>query len=125
MNLIYIIFICIIRDEEDDNNYGYEAEMYLEDQTTRYYLCYLACCIYLCLYVCSKPSPAVDETNVGNRDAELIKTYRDFSNLRYVLLILNYLFLLTILFLQGGLYAILDKPASNVAVFHRNCVRHP
>ena len=38
MNLIFIIFICIIRDEEDDNNYAYEAEMYLEDQTTKYYL---------------------------------------------------------------------------------------
>ena len=35
-----MIVICIIRDEEDDNNYAYEAETYL-------------------------PSPAVDETNVG------------------------------------------------------------
>jgi hypothetical protein len=35
------------------------------------------------------------------------------------------LFLLTILFSQEGLYAILVKPASNVAVFHRNYVRHP
>ena len=85
---------------------------------------YPACCIYLCLYVCSKPSTAVDETHVSNRDAELIKTYRGLANLRYVLLILSYLFFLTILFSQEGLYAILVKPASNVAVFHWNCVQH-
>jgi hypothetical protein len=49
MNLIFIIFICIIRDEEDDNNYGYEAETYLEDQTTRYYLLILSV-VYIYVY---------------------------------------------------------------------------
>lgn len=50
MNLIFIIFICIIRDEEDDNNYGYEAETYLEDQTTRYYLLILPV-VYIYVYM--------------------------------------------------------------------------
>jgi hypothetical protein len=50
MNLIFIIFICIIRDEEDDNNYGYEAETYLEDQTTRYYLLILSV-VYIYVYM--------------------------------------------------------------------------
>ena len=50
MNLIFMIFICIMRDEEDDNNYAYEAEMYLEDQTTRYYLLILPV-VYIYAYM--------------------------------------------------------------------------
>ena len=50
MNLIFMIFICIIRDEEDDNNYAYEAETYLEDQTTRYYLLILPV-VYIYVYM--------------------------------------------------------------------------
>jgi hypothetical protein len=121
---INLIFICIIRDKEDDNNNASEAETYLEDQTTRYYLRYLTCG-YLCLCVCSEPSPAVDETNVGNRDDELRNTYRGLANLRHVLLILNYSYLLTICISQEGLYVILVEPVGDVAMFHRNCVRHP
>jgi hypothetical protein len=95
-------------DEEDDNDDASEAEVYLEDQTTRYYSHYLACCINMCLYVCSEPSPDVDETNVGNRDDELRKTYRGLVNLRYVLLISSNSYLLTIFVLQKGLYSILE-----------------
>ena len=45
-----LIFIGIIRDEEDDTNDASEAETYLEDQITRYYLSYLSCGSYSCLY---------------------------------------------------------------------------
>ena len=50
MILIFMIVICIIRDEEDDNNYAYEAETYLEDQTTRYYLLILPV-VYIYVYM--------------------------------------------------------------------------
>src|ERR1700676_2317609 len=42
------------------------------------------------IYICSDPSPAVDETNVGNRDDALKKTYRGLVNLKYVILTLNH-----------------------------------
>lgn len=118
------IFICIIRDEEDDDNAS-EAETYLENQTTRYCKRYRACCRSLCLYVCSEPSPPVDETNVGNRDDALKKTYRGLVNLRYGSLIIAYSYLLTICVSQEGLYDILVDPASDITVLHRNCVRCP
>jgi hypothetical protein len=50
MILIFMIVICIIRDEEDDNNYAYEAETHLEDQTTRYYLLILPI-VYIYVYM--------------------------------------------------------------------------
>jgi hypothetical protein len=50
MILIFMIVICIIRDEEDDNNYAYEAETYLENQTTRYYLLILPI-VYIYVYM--------------------------------------------------------------------------
>jgi hypothetical protein len=46
--------------------------------------------LYLLTFIRSEPSPAVDETNVGNRDDALKKTYRGLVNLKYVLLIVNY-----------------------------------
>ena len=42
------------------------------------------------IYICSEPSPAVDETNVSNRDDALKKTYRGLVNLKYVILTLNH-----------------------------------
>lgn len=51
-----MIVICIIRDEEDDNNYAYEAETYLENQTTRYYLLILPI-VYIYVYMSAANPP--------------------------------------------------------------------
>ena len=67
----------------------------------------------------------MDESNIGNRDDALRKTYRGLVNLRHVLLILSYSYLLLIFAAQEGLYAILVPSFSDVAMLHRNRVGLP
>ena len=67
----------------------------------------------------------MDESNIGNRDDALRKTYRGLVNLRHVLLILSYSYLLLIFVAQEGLYAILVLSFSDVAMLHWNRVGLP